>query len=108
LTEETRFFSDGEILERSVYKYEGNQKEKLVYSENGSLVRRNLYILDDKGNVIEDTGFTRDGSVYAKRSYTYEFDSNGNWIKRTSSGNGVSKRPGLEPPSVHLRTIIYY
>jgi hypothetical protein len=108
LTEETRFFSDGEILERSVYKYEGNQKEKLVYSENGSLVRRNLYILDDKGNVIEDTGFTRDGSVYAKRSYTYEFDSNGNWIKRTSSGNVVSKRPGLEPPSVHLRTITYY
>lgn len=109
LTEVTRFLSNGEILERSVYKYEGNQKEELVYSENGSLVRRDLYILDDKGNEIENTGFTRDGSIYAKRSYTYEFDSNGNWIKRTSSGNVVSdKRPRLEPPSVQLRTITYY
>lgn len=109
LTEVTRFLSNGEILERSVYKYEGNQKEKVVYSENGSLVRRDLYILDDKGNEIENTGFSRDGSVYAKRSYTYEFDSNGNWIKRTSSGNVVSdRRPPLEPPSVLLRTITYY
>jgi len=109
LTEKTRFLSDGDILERSVYKYEGNQKEELVYSETGSLVQRNLYILDDKGNEIENTGFTADGSVYAKRSYTYEFDSNGNWIKRTSSGNVVSdKRPRLEPPSVRLRTITYY
>lgn len=108
LTELTLFSSNGEILERSVYKYEGNQEEKLIYSQNGSLVRRNLYILDDKGNVIEDTGFRADGSVYAKRSYSYEFDSNGNWTKRTSSGNVLSKRPGLEPPSIQLRTITYY
>ena len=109
MAEKTDFLSNGDILERSVYKYEGNQKEVVVYSETGSLVRRDLYILDDKGNEIENTGFRPDGSVYAKRSYTYEFDSNGNWIKRTSSGNVVSdKRPRLEPPSVLLRTITYY
>src|SRR5690349_3776991 len=55
LTEETHFFSNGDILERSVYKYEENQKEELVYSENGSLVRRHLDTLDDKGNAIEET-----------------------------------------------------
>jgi hypothetical protein len=105
----TRFLSNGEILERSVYKSEGTQKEEMVYSEDGSLVRRALYILDDKGNEIENTGFMPDGSVYAKRSYTYEFDSNGNWIKRTSSGNVVSaERLRREPPSVLLRTITYY
>lgn len=109
LTEETHFLSNGDVLERSVYKYEKNQKEELIYSENGSLVRRHLDILDDKGNAIESTIFMPDGSVSSKRSYTYEFDSNGNWIKRTNSGNLVSdKRRRLEVPSIQLRTITYY
>ena len=109
LTEKTDFFSNGDIFERYVYKYNGNQKEELVYSENGSLVRRHLYILDDKGNAIERTDFEPDGSVRLKGSYTYEFDSNGNWTKRTNSWNVASdrlRRLGL--PSVHLRTITYY
>jgi hypothetical protein len=109
LTEKTDFFSNGDIWERYVYKYERNQKEELVYSENGSLVRRHLYLLDDKSNVIESTDFDPDGSVRLKGSYTYEFDSNGNWTKRTNSWNVVSdrlRRLGL--PSVLLRTITYY
>ena len=109
LTEMTDFFSNGDILERYVYKYERNQKEELVYSENGSLVRRHLYILDDKGTVIERTDFDADGSVRLKGSYTYEFDSNGNWTKRTNSWNVVSDMlRRFQPPSVHLRTITYY
>jgi hypothetical protein len=109
LTEKTNFFSNGDILERYVYKYEGNQKEELVYSENGSLVRRHLYILDDKGNTIERTDFDADGSVRSKSSYTYEFDSNGNWTKQTMSWNVVSDRlRRLNPPFVRLRTITYY
>ena len=109
LTGKTDFFSNGDILERYVYKYEGNQKEELVYSENGSLVRRHLYILDDKGNVIERTDFDADGSVRSKSSYTYEFDSNGNWTKRTMSWNIVDDRlRRLNPPTVSLRTITYY
>ena len=108
LSEKTDFLSNGDILSRHVYKYEGNQKEELVY-ENDSLARRHLYILDDKGNVIELTDFTADGSVSSKTSYTYEFDSNGNWTKRTMSVNEMSEMlRQLNPPSVHLRTITYY
>ena len=109
LSEKTNFFSNGDILERYVYKYEGNQKEELVYSENGSLVRRHLYILDDKGNTIERTDFDADGSVRSKSSYTYEYDSNGNWTKQTMSWNVVSDRiRRLNPSNVRLRTITYY
>ncbi|HET9714367.1 MAG TPA: hypothetical protein VFP64_20935 [Pyrinomonadaceae bacterium] len=109
LTEKTDFLSNGDMLHRYVYKYEGNQKQELLYLEDGSPAARHLYILDDKGNAIERTDFEPDGSVRSKISYTYEFDSNGNWTKRTSSWNVVSDRlRQLDPPSVHLRTITYY
>jgi hypothetical protein len=106
LIEHTDFLSDGEIMERYVYKYEGNQKEEMLYTGNGKLARRYLYLLDDKGNVVERTGFDRNGALASKISYTYEFDSHGNWTKRTMTRNMQSDKP--QPPSVHLRTITYY
>jgi hypothetical protein len=108
LTEKKDFSSNGDLLRRYVYKYEGNQKEESVYLANGSLSWRSVYVFDDKGNVIEVTDFTPDGAVTAKRSYTYEFDSNGNWTKRTISWNVVSERLRRMQPNVHLRTIAYY
>ena len=109
LTEKTEFFSNGDVMERYVYKYEGNQKEELVYAENGSLIRRHLYRLDDKGNPVESTDFAPEGSVRSKTSYSYEFDSNGNWTKRTMSRNETDERlRRLETPNIQVRTITYY
>jgi len=107
LIESTDLLSNGEIVERHVYIYEAKQKEELVYSKTGSLTYRELYILDDKGNEIEDIDLEPDGSVSSKISYSYEFDSHGNWTKRTM--NVLSDRHRrIEAPSVHLRTITYY
>ena len=101
------FLSNGELSGHYVYKYEGNQKEELRYSENGSPIWRELYILDNKGNKIEENNFEPDGSVSSKISYTYEFDSHGNWTRRTM--NVLSDRDRrIEAPSVRLRTITYY
>ena len=109
LSEKTEFRSNGDHMGRHVYKYEGNQKEESVYLEDGRLMRRSLYILDDKGNTIESTDLDVDGKVLAKISFTYEYDANGNWTKRTSSrkeGNEALRR--LDPGSVQIRTITYY
>ena len=109
LTEKTDFMSNGDFLERRVYKYDGNKKEELVYSGDGSLIRRYLYTLDDKGNEIEQTFFKDDGSPDWKNLYKFEFDSNGNWTKRTVSRDIISDRLRKPiPRSVHLRTITYY
>ena len=109
LAEQTEFVSNGDFVERSVYKYEGNQKEELVYLEDGTLWRRHVYILNDKGHEIERTDFDKDGKVVSKISFAYEYDSNGNWTKRTTSPSETSERlRQLNPPSVHLRTITYY
>jgi len=109
LSEKTEFRSNGDFMDRHVYKYEDNQKEELVYLENGTLTRRFFYILDDKGNQIESTDFDADGKVLAKISYTYEYDANGNWTKRTSSRKeGSETLRKLDPGNVLVRTITYY
>src|SRR5258705_4248767 len=109
LMEKTWFHSDGELWLRYVYKYTGNQREELVYSADGSLNQRYVSILDDKGNEVEETIFeTRDGSIRSKESYAYEFDSNGNWTKRTSSKLVPQEgKPTYVPDSVYYRTITY-
>ena len=109
LTEMTYFQSTGEIWLRYVYKYKGNQKEELVYSEDGSLNQRSLYVLDDQGNAIEETIFETDGSIRAKEKFTYKFDAQGNWTTRTTSTTVLNgKREQSKPYSIHFRTITYY
>ena len=108
LIEQTDFLSNGDVLSRVVFKYEGNQKEELFYPDNVTLTQRNLYIFDDKGNVTERTVFAPDGKVQSKVSYTYEFDSNGNWTKRTNSWDVLDERLRQFEPATVLRTITYY
>ncbi len=108
LIEDTDFSSNGDILWRRVFKYEGNQKEELFYRDNGSLTQRNVDTLDDKGNVIERTVFAPDGSVRSKVSFTYEFDSVGNWTRQTRSWKVVDERHRPFEPSSVIRTITYY
>lgn len=109
LTEKTWFHSNGEVWLRYVYKYNGSQMEQLVYSANGSLNQRYLSTLNDKGYEVERTFFERNGSIRTKESYKYEFDSKGNWTKRTTSKVVMKDgREQLEPYSVYYRTITYY
>lgn len=110
LTEKTWIGNDGKLWLRYVYKYTGSQREELVYSADGSLNQRYLSILDDKDNEVEETIFeTRDGSIRSKHSYAYEFDSQGNWTKRTTSKSVTKdRRSRYEPQYVYSRTIVYY
>ena len=110
LIEHRWFRSNGELVLRYVYNYTGNQLEELVYAENGSLNQRYVSTLDAKGNEIERTSFdTRDNRPGGTNSYTYEFDSQGNWTKRTTSKQ-VAKdgRTEMEPQYVDFRTITYW
>lgn len=113
LIEKSWLLNNGELSIKYVYKYSGNpanQREELVYSSDGSLNQRYLSILDDKGNEVEQTSFeTRDGAIRGKYKYAYEFDAQGNWIKRTTS-KWVTKdgKSYYAPAYVDYRTIIYY
>ena len=110
LIEHRWFHSNGDLFLRYVYNYKGNQLEELVYSEDGSLNQRYLFNLDAKGNEIDRTGFdTRDNKPGSTSFFTYELDSHGNWIKRTTSKQ-VNKdgKVQTEPQYVDFRTITYW
>jgi hypothetical protein len=110
LIEKSWFHNNGNLSIRYVYNYKGNQREELVYSSDGSLNQRYVSIFDSKGHEQERTSFdTRDNASQAKYSYAYEFDAEGNWIKRTTS-KAVTKdgHSQLEPQYVDFRTITYW
>jgi hypothetical protein len=110
LIEKTWFLSNGETTTRYAYKYSGNQLETLAYSRDGSLNRRVVATVDDKGNETEETEFEKlDGPSKDKYSYTYEFDAKGNWTKRVTL-KWVTKdgKASSVPEYVSYRTITYY
>lgn len=110
MTEKQLVFSNGKKGLRYVSNYDGNQVEKLVYTEKGELNQKYLVTLDKDGNEIEKTsyGVTK---IYPdqKYRYTYEFDEKGNWIKKITSKetteNGVTS---FKPSSVTYQTITYF
>lgn len=110
LKEDILYDNGGKLVTRTVYNLKSNQKEKLVYAEDGSLNQKYFYTLDDKGNEMEETSYnTNDNSIENKYSYTYEFDSHGNWIKQTTSKLDTKDgKSSIIPYSVTYRTVTYY
>jgi hypothetical protein len=110
LIEKDWYNNAGQLFSRSIYKYTGNQKEILGYDDKGTLDRKDLYTLDDKGNVLEEITYNaKDDSIRSKYSYSYEFDAKGNWTRRTVS-KWVTKdgKSSYQPAWVDYRTITYY
>jgi hypothetical protein len=108
--EEEVYGNNGALRVRYVYNRKEKQREELTYSAEGVLATKYLFTLDDKENITEKTEITvKDGSVREKYTYKYEFDGQGNWIKRTTEkwvvkdGNSIP-----EPGWITYRTITYY
>lgn len=110
LAEEVLYDNRGKLWLRYLYKYEGNKKETLGYSADGSLNRKYVSTLDDKGNEVEVSFYdAEDGSVRERYSYSYESDAKGNWIKRTAAKWAAKDgREQFVPYSIDYRTITYY
>jgi hypothetical protein len=109
--EKTIYQGDGSLWIRDVTKFgiNDNKIEWARYSANGSLNFSSKSKYDEKGSESEQTYFNADGSVSSKYSYMYEFDQEGNWIKRVGS-KWITKegREFFEAQSVTYRKIAYY
>ncbi len=116
LIEETRYHAPTANDYRWVYSYDGagNRigEEFYVVRAHGRENQEAKVRLDsrtayayDKGNLIEEARYDASGSLVARKSYSYEFDSRGNWIKQTAhEAAGGAPDPAL----VTYRTITYY
>jgi hypothetical protein len=98
-----------QLVEVTTYGIKGNRVENTSYPIAGSLVGKEEYKYDERGNITEMTLRDERGAILSREAYTYEFDKFGNWTKMVTSlvvfENGELKR---EPVEVTYRTVTYY
>ena len=98
-----------QVVELTTYGVKGNRIENTSYPTAASLVGKEEYKYDDRGNITEMTVRDDRGSILSREAYTYEFDKLGNWTKMVTNlvlfENGQLKR---EPVEVTYRTVTYY
>ncbi len=98
-----------QVLEITTYGITGNRIDNISYPVADSLVGKEEYKYDDKGNIIEMTLRDNRGSIINREAYDYEFDRFGNWTKMVTSllvfEAGQVKREAVE---VTYRTLTYY
>lgn len=98
LVEKITYFSDGQKWLHYKYIYENNQIIKIVDVNNNSY---DLYENDNFGNSLSIKSFNEKGDLEKETKYIYEYDTIGNWTKRTSVENG--KQVWIE-----TRKFVYY
>ena len=98
-----------QLVELTTYGIKGNRIENTSYPIAGSLVGKEEYKYDKRGNITEMTLRDDRGAIVSREAYSYEFDKFGNWTKMVTSlvvfENGELKR---EPVEVTYRTVTYY
>lgn len=57
--------------------------EVFAYQSDGRLGMKSVISFDEKGIPISVVHYSNDNSVIGKRKYEYEFDKQGNWIKKS-------------------------
>jgi hypothetical protein len=111
LTEEDRYLSNGELAERYVRVYSGDQMQRLTYIAGDSLSKKSVETLDAQGRSVDEADYdVKTGAVKEKYSRTYDsFDAQGNWTKLTTYKWAEKDGKGqFVPDHVTYRTITYY
>ena len=98
-----------QLVEVTTYGIKGNRIDNTSYPIGGSLVGKEEYKYDPRGNITEMTLRDDRGAIISREAYTYEFDKFGNWTKMVTNlvvfENGELKK---EPVEVTYRTLTYY
>ncbi|MGI8838955.1 MAG: tetratricopeptide repeat protein [Pyrinomonadaceae bacterium] len=98
-----------QLLEVTTYGIKGNRIDNISYPVADSLVGKEEYRYDDKGNIIEMTVRDDRNSILSREAYEYETDRFGNWTKMVTSlvvfEAGEVKQEAVE---ITYRTLTYY
>ena len=98
-----------QLVEITTYGIKGNRIENTSYPIKDTVVGKEEYKYDERGNITQMTVRDDRGAIVSREAYSYEFDKLGNWTKMVTSlvvfENGELKR---EPIEVTYRTVTYY
>jgi hypothetical protein len=106
-------FFNGEVMDhRSVMTYDdhGEKVSWTVYKPDGTpvLMFKKTQVYDSRGRVTAATYYQSDNSVTSKESISYEDDSHGNWIQRTTSREVFEKNGVRVESDIFFRTLTYF
>lgn len=84
ISEEIAKYSDGSLYYKSTFSYDdkGNQTEYTLYNLVGNVIKRITFKYDDLKRVIEENTLKPDGTLTTR--YTYKYDNNGNKIEHAA------------------------
>lgn len=101
--ERIKYKVDKSIYKREIEEYDKNDNltEESEYNDKGELIEKVSIQYDDKGNQIKHDWFYPEINIDRKRTYTYEYDPHGNWIKCIVYVNNL-------PETITERIIEYY
>ena len=80
----------GSLNSKYTYRYDekGNKTEQTTYNPDGSL-NKNTYKYSENGKLTEVNEYDSDGSLHSTSKY--EYDNQGNWIKRIDFEDAIPK-----------------
>jgi antitoxin component YwqK of YwqJK toxin-antitoxin module len=102
----------GNLDHRVLWNYDdhGSPTELIIEQPDGK--RRQHFkkdlTYDENGNVVEELNYRPDGSPKTKETFTYEFDAPGNWTKRTTVREVLSRRGASRESEITYRLITYF
>lgn len=103
--------SDGSVdyKARTRYDNKGHMLEEVFSRADATTDERRTYIYNENGQEQEKVVYNSEESIRTREASAYEYDSVGNWIKRTTQ-KLVSKEGKLIPelPAIVERVISYY
>jgi hypothetical protein len=109
LVEKWIYANNESLRSRTIYNYNETKRTEINYGVDGSEWSQTVEFLDEDGNVIERHLLDENGKANDKTIYSYEFDSQGNWVvEKISKKVTVKGKTSLKPWSSSYRTITYY
>jgi hypothetical protein len=112
IVEEIFYDGQGQMHHRNVMTYDdhGEKASWTLHKPDGTFVLmfKRTQVYDAKGRVTTVTYYQSDGGVASKASHSYEDDSHGNWIKRTTSRENFEKNQVLVESDIVYRTLTYF
>ncbi|MBI4945653.1 MAG: hypothetical protein HY840_04545 [Bacteroidetes bacterium] len=102
-TEETDYDSNGDLAGVNKFDSKGNRIELHIYMkfDNKNSGSNSVYKYDDMGSIIEEQTDWTDGTFHSRNKYTYDYDKQGNWVKKIEFENDV-------PKYITVRDITYF
>ncbi len=102
----------GRVVDKSSWTYDdhGTQTSWIVEKADGTSLQmfKSLFSYDAAGRIVERHDYDPDGSLFNKSTFTYEFDSKGNWTKLKTERQTFSRKALTYKQEVIHRQITYF